>query len=87
MVGGCYFLFAAPFNNMGTLKFKFQLTVTLNMLPSISAADLLENNITFGSVGSRSHVPPLRLADVDPLSRFLYFCGQLVVAIMIYNYD
>ena len=42
--------------------------------------DLLEIAITFGSMSSKGHVCALRLADFDPICRFLYFCSQLVVA-------
>ena len=50
-------------------------------LPSITVADLSENkNVLLNGV--KRSFPALWLADLDPLCRFLYFCGQSVVAVI-----
>ena len=64
---------------MRTLNFKIQPTVTLFIMPSITAAHLLETK-TFGSNGVKRSCSCTVIGN--PLCRFLYFCGQSVVAVI-----
>ena len=76
------FLFIAPFNNMRTLKFKIQRNrFALHCRQSLEQTAY--GTITFGSTVSKGHVRALWLVDFDPLCRFLYFCGQPVVAVIV----
>ena len=63
---------------MQTLKFEIQSTLTFSLL-SITAADLLENKNVWLNRVKRFMIV---CCDFNPLCRFLYFCGQPVVALI-----
>ena len=67
---------------MRTLKLKTQPTLTFFTAVNQISRHLQKETEVFGSMGSQSHVCTLLFTDFNPLSQFLYFCGQSIVNII-----